>query len=387
MANRVGIVGIGQTHHASRRSDVNGVEMINEAVMRALEDADLSRGDIDAIVIGNMDHFEGINYVDMWSVDGSGAWMKPIMKVTTGGTTGTTVAAAGYYHAASGLFDIVLAIGWEKNSESDTSAAIATCANPILERDTFAGAIGPLATEYSMYMKKYGATEEDAALVAVRDHNNALNNQYAHLRRKITVEDVMRSPMLSYPIKLLDMCPRSDGACAVIFASEKKARKIAERPAWVLTSVTRHDYAYFGDTEWADRMPSLEAASKEAYRQVGITDPLREFDVMELYLPASTCGVKWMESLGVCGRGEAPKLIRDGVFEKEGELPVNPSGGVISTNPIGATGLIRVAEAALQIMGKAEARQVPDVKLALATGFGGCCWSDVIVLGARPAYS
>lgn len=384
MGKRVGIVGVGQTHHRSKRMDVNGVELINEAVMRALDDAELTREEIDAIVIGNMDHFEGINYVDAWSVDGSGAYMKPIMKLTTGGTTGSTVGINAYYHVASGLFDVVMAIGWEKNSESDTSAAIATCANPWLERDFFAGAIGPLATAATMYMKRYGAVEEDAAIVAAREHNNALNNPYAHLRMKTTVEDVMKSPMLSYPIKLLDMCPRSDGACAVIFASEKKARKIADRPAWVLTTVTRHDFTHFGDLVMWEKMPTLESASKEAYKTLGIKNPLREIDVMELYTPCSWAGLSWMESLGVCGLGESIKLNREGVYDMDGQLPINPSGGVICTNPIGATGLIRIAEAALQVMGKADKRQVSNVKTALATGFGGCSWTDLVILGESP---
>src|SRR4030043_83300 len=132
---KVAVVGVGMTVQRSSRPDVNGVEIINEAVRAALDDAGLTRKDIDAIVIGNMDHFEGINYVDTWSVDGSGGLMKPILKVTTGGTTGTTVAMAGYYHVASGLFDKVLAIGWEKNSESDTTGAIITCSDPIWDRD------------------------------------------------------------------------------------------------------------------------------------------------------------------------------------------------------------------------------------------------------------
>lgn len=381
MGRRVGIVGVGQTHHAAHRLDASGVELIAEAVTRAFDDAQITRDEIDAVVIGNMDHFENINYVDMWAVEGLGAFMKPVFKVTTGGTTGTTIAACAFYHVASGLFDRVLAVGWEKNSESDTQAAVATCANPVLERDPFAGAIGPLATEYSMYMKAYGATEEDAALVAVRDRNNALNNPYAHNRMKVTVEDVMNSPMLSYPIKFLDICPRSDGACAVIFASEEYAKKMCPKPAWVHTSVVRHDYTHFGDLEW-QWMPTLERASAEAYKKAGITNPLKEFDVAELYLPASTTGVKWMDSLWFCERGEAPKLIRKGVFEMDGELPINPSGGVIATNPIGATGLIRVGEAAWQIMGRAGDRQVPNVRKALVTGFGGCSWSDVIILGA-----
>jgi acetyl-CoA C-acetyltransferase len=381
MGKRVGIIGVGQTHHAAKRLDVSGVELIAEAVTRALDDAQLTIKDVDAIVIGNMDHFENINYVDMWAADGLGSCMKPVFKVTTGGTTGTTVGACGYYHAASGLFDVVMAVGWEKNSESDTQAAISTCANPTLERDSFAGAIGPLATEYSMYMKAYGATEEDAARVAARDRNNACNNPYAHIRQHVTVEEVLASPMLSYPIKFLDMCPRSDGACAVIFANEEKARKLCPRPAWVHCSVVRHDYTHFGDLEWT-WMPTLERATKEAYRLAGIHDPLKELDVCELYLPASTCGVKWMDSCWFCDKGGAPELIRKGTFEMDGELPINPSGGVISCNPIGATALIRVGEAAWQIMGRAGDRQVEGAKKAMATGFGGCSWSDVFILGA-----
>ncbi|PIU63385.1 MAG: propanoyl-CoA acyltransferase, partial [Armatimonadetes bacterium CG07_land_8_20_14_0_80_40_9] len=230
MAKRAAIVGVGQTYHKSKRLDVNGVELINEAVRAALEDAQMTKEDIDAVVIGNMDHFEGINYVDMWSVDGSGGYLKPLMKVCTGGTTGSTVAAAGYYHAASGLFGTVLAIGWEKNSESDTTAAIITCSDPIWERPVFAGAVAGLATEANAYMDAYGVTEEDAARVAVRDHKHAMNNPYAHVRVEITVENVLSSPMLSYPVKLLDMCPRSDGACAVIFANEDKVDKITNKP-------------------------------------------------------------------------------------------------------------------------------------------------------------
>lgn len=383
MAQKVAVVGFGQTHHSSIRKDVNGIELINEAVQRALEDTGLTRDDIDAIVIGNMDHFEGINYGDMWSVDGSGGLMKPIMKVSTGGTTGASVAISAYHHVASGLFDVVLAIGWEKNSESDTTGGIITCSDPIWDRFSYAGAIPSLAVEASAYMKAYGITEKDAARVAVRDRKHAMNNPYAHLRKEVSVEDVLKSPMLSYPIKLLDICPRTDGAAAVIFASEKKAPKLTRQPAWVLSSAVRHSFSYFSDIDYV-RMTSLEEASREAFQKAGITDPLKQLDVVELYQPYSFGGLKWIEALGLCGPGDAPQLVWDGVTDMGGELPINPSGGVLSTNCIGATALLRIGEAAQQIMGKAGARQIPDAKTALATGFGGCFWSDVMVFGHRP---
>ena len=382
MAKRVAIVGTGQTETRSSRKDVNGQELINEAVLRALEDAELTRDDIDAVVIGNMDHFEGINYVDNWSVDGSGGFMKPIFKVTTGGTTGTTVAMAGYYHAASGLFDRVLAIGWEKNSESDTTGAIITAFDPVLDRPTFGGAVGGLAAWATRYMHLTGATQEDAARVAVRDRKNATNNPFAHLRMEITMEDVMNSPMISHPLKYLDMCPRTDGACAVIFASEDVAPSITPRPAWVQGTVNRHNYAITYDPCW-DNLETLAESSQVLYKKIGVKEPLKEFDVMELYFPFSFAGIAWIEDLGLAKQGGGPKLLLDGVTDMGGELPINPSGGVMSSNPIGATGLQRVAECAIQIMGKGDKRQVPDAKLALASGFGGCFWTDLMVVGAE----
>ncbi len=386
MGKRVAVTGVGMTRQRSARPDVTGQELINEAVRMALEDAGMTRRDIDAVVIGNMDHFEGINYVDTWSVDGSGALMKPVMKLTTGGTTGSTVAMAAYYHVASGLFDRVLAIGWEKNSESDTTGAIITAFDPFWDRPIFAGAVAGLAMEATAYMKETGATEEDAAYVAVRERTHALNNPYAHLHLQMTIADVMNSPYLSWPVKMGDMCPRTDGACALVFAGEDLAYDSPQKPAWIHGVADRHLWAYTSDPYLDFKtgegwFPAMQKSSRDVYERVGVTDPLQDFDVAELYLPYSFAGLRYMESLGFCARGEAPALTRAGTFDMGGKCPVNPSGGVMSSNAIGATGLIRVAECVWQIQGRAGGRQVPDVELALATGFGGCFWSDVLVLG------
>ena len=237
---------------------------------RAFKDCEITIKDIDAIVIGNMDHFESINYVDTWSVEGSGGYMKPIMKVTTGGTTGTSVAIAAYYHVASGLFDKVLAIGWEKNSESDTTGAIITCSDPIWDRFSYSGAIPSLATEASAYMEQYGATQQDAARVAVRERTHAMNNPYAQLHgRPITIQDVMESAMLAYPIKLLDVCPRTDGACAVVFAAEGRAEKDAPKPAWIKACSVRHAATWFGDVDYNTGLLSLPEGLPGGLRKGG----------------------------------------------------------------------------------------------------------------------
>ncbi len=382
MAKRVAIVGTGQTFHKSHRPDVNGQELINEAVQRALADAGLKMKDIDAVLIGNMDHFEGINYVDCWSVDGSGGAMKPVLKITTGGTTGASLAIGGYHMVGSGMFDKVLIIGWEKNSESDTTGAITTAFDPIWDRQVFAGAISGLAVEAQAYMARYGATDRDGARVSVRDRKHAMNNPHAQLRKEVTLEDVLASPMLADPIHLLDVCPRSDGACAVIMASEDSAEKICRTPDWIWGTSAHNTYSYLGDVDWG-RLTSMEQCAREIFKKAGIKEPRKQVNVIEMYQPYSFAGLIWIEDMGIVGHGEAPQYVWDGHTDMGGDLPINPSGGVIACNPIGATGLIRCAEAAMQVMGRAEGRQVPDVEFAVSTGFGGCMWTNMLLHGKK----
>ena len=382
MGQRVAVIASGQTNHCSKRTDVNIPEMIQEAVDRALLQANITLDDIDAVVIGNMEHFEGINLSDMWASEGAGSVMKPAIKIATGGTTGASVAACAYYHCASGMFDTVLAIGWEKLSESDPTGGIITAFDPIVERPTLAGAVGGLAIEALAYMKTYNVPEEVFDLVAVRARQNARNNPHSHLKLDLTVEQVKETPYIAYPIRYLHMCPASDGACAVIMASEKRAKDLCPSPAWIDAVVSRHNHAWIGDIFFS-KDSTLEAAAIEAYRIAGITKPLEELDVIELYDPASYTQVSWLEYLQLCEMGKGRYLVEEGVTAMGGRLPVNPSGGVVSTNPIGATALIRVAEAALQIQGRADKRQVDGVRRALATGFGGSYWNEVFVLSGK----
>ncbi|GBC76810.1 hypothetical protein HRbin08_00278 [bacterium HR08] len=382
MPRRVAIIATGQTKHAARRLDVNIAELITEAVTRALQDADLTMRDIDAVLLGNMEPFEGFLFPELWAVEGWGGYMKPSVKFNTGGTVGTTTAIAAYYYVASGIYDTVMAIGFQKQSEGHTQTAITTVGDPIWERSVMAGAIGNFAVMATTYMHESGVTEEQAAKVAVKARRNACLNEYAHLQMPdITVEEVLRSEMLAYPVKRLDMCPQSDGAVAVIFAEESKAQKLCPRPAWIKAVATAHEQQYMGDSpKRLAEMRSLIAASRRAYQAAGITNPRKELDVAEIYEVASFAELAMYENLGFCERGEGGKLIDAGVTELTGELPVNPSGGVLSTNPIGATALIRVAEAALQIMGKAGRRQVEGARTALATGYGGNAWTDILIL-------
>jgi acetyl-CoA C-acetyltransferase len=381
------IVAAGQTDHAARRLDVSIPEMVREAVDRCLASKDLDLNQIDAVVVGNMELFEGINFPELWMASAIGAAGKPLFKLNNGGTVGASVAIAAAHLVSSGLYDMVLGIGYEKQSEGETQSAITTVGDPAWERSVMAGAIGNFGVMASTYVAESGVTAEQAARVAVKARRNACLNPHAHLQRPdITVEEVLASRVLAQPLRLLDMCPSSDGACAIVMASPERAQSVTPQPAWVAATSTAHDTQFMGDSpKRLARMRSLIAASDVVYEKVGITDPRRQLDVAEVYEPASYAELAMYENLRFCDWGDGGRLIDEGVTQMDGELPVNPSGGVLSTNPVGATALIRVAEAALQVMGEAGEHQIPDVDTALATGYGGNAWTEALILkGTAP---
>ena len=378
---RTAVVATGQSDHG-RRFDASMGEIAREAIDRCLGSRGLTFDDIDAVVAGNMEMFEGIYLVDQYLVGALGALGKPLYKLNTGGTVGASAALACYHLVASGRHKRVLGVGFQKQTEGSAQSAITTVGDPVWERAVMAGAIGNFATMASTYIAESGVTPEQAAKVAVKARRNACLNPHAHLKLpNITVEEVLESEMLAYPIHRLDFCPSSDGACAIVMAAESVAADHAEHPAWVHAVATSHDQQYMGDSpKRLAVMRSLQAATKKAYKLAGVTDPRHDFDVAELYEPASYAELAWYENVGFCPMGGGGELIDSGVTLIDGDLPVNPSGGVLSTNPVGATAMIRVAEAADQVMGEAGEHQIPGVRRALATGYGGNAWSDVMIL-------
>ena len=383
--HNVAVVGIGQTKFRSKRRDVNIPEMIYEAVKMALDDAQMEPKDVDAILIGNMDHFEGVNFSEMWcGIEAAPGYLKPVVKIATGGTTGSSLGICGYYNIASGIYKNVLVVGWEKLNEGGATTGIITAFDPVWERPSLAGALGPLALMANIYADRYGITSEQAAKVTVKNRSNAANNPFAHVQMPdITLEDVMNSQMISHPLRLHDCCPQSEGACAVIYANEEETKKITDNPAWFKGVSTAHYYTFGCDDLMFD-LPTAAIASKKIYKKLGIKDPVRDLDVAEIYEPTSWSELSWTESLGFCGKGEGGKLLDEGITQMTGELPVNPSGGVLSTNPIGATALVRFAEAAIQVMGRGGKRQIPDVETAMGMGFGGSLWTELAIFGKDP---
>jgi len=374
MGRLVGIIGTGQTR-CGRRDDVSYPELIYEAVKAALEDAGLEPQDMEAVVSGSMPPpMEGVNAPHLYWADALCARERPSMRVATCGSTGMSVAQAGFYHVASGLYDVVLALGVEKMYEGEPQGTMTTVADPFYQRPFLAGAPGIFSMQGNAYIHRYNIPEDRirqaAALISVRNHTDAFDNPYAHIKMKITVEDVLRSRVIAYPTRILDVCPASDGACAVIYVSEEKAKKMGRKVAWVKGIGYAGDEHWFGDSDkvvWE----SAIVAAKEAYEMAGIRDPLEELDVAEVYNPFTFQELLFYECFGFCEKGRAVELVEKGVVQRGGKLPCDPSGGVLCTNPIGATGLQRVAEAVLQVTEKAGAHQIPGAKTALAHAMGG----------------
>lgn len=389
--NRVAVIGVGETAFRSNVPDKTYVELAQYAAKAALDDAGLVPQDIDAVVFSMAPtQFMGVNDADKWAVDSIWNDGKPFMRVHTGGATGGSALHAGYAHVASGMYRTVLVVGADRITEtSDAQHVLNLIWDRFYEHDFALNTVTMSALAAQRYMHLHGTTEEQYARVVVRSRKNALKNSYAHLKGDITVADVMSSPRVSWPFKRFDICPRSTGAAAVVLADEQVTKRQCPRPAFVNGIGAIANTVFMGDKvgPYADselaEQTELVIAGKEAYAQAGITDPIKQIQVVELYDPFSSFQFPTLESLGFAQRGKAQDLSDEGAFDVGGLLSVNPSGGTLCTNPIGVTGLVRVADAALQVMGKAGESQVPGVKNALATAVGGSAqFFTCTILGA-----
>ena len=377
--DRIAIVGVGQTKYERRKKGDSFADMVFEATSKALQDAQMTIKEIDNVVTVSNDFWDGRTISSMAVMDACGAYEKNVSTVEGDGTFGVLY---GMMRILSGSFGTTLVVAHCKGSESVSSLITNGMFDPIYQRALGLDAITSSALQAKAYMNKYGISEEQCARVSVKNHGNAQKNPYAQLPLHISVKEVMASRMLADPIKLLDASPISDGAAAVILAGEKRANKIAQKPVWIKGIGHCADAYFLGDRDLAE-CPSLEAAAKKAYDMAGITNPLKEIDVAEIYDAFSYMELLWSEGLGFCGRGEGGKFVDAGKSRMEGELPINPSGGVLSAHAVLVAGLARVCEGVLQLRDGAGARQVEGAKTAVAQGINGPCGQShcVIVLG------
>lgn len=375
----VAVVGVGQTPFRSRRDDKTYPELAQDAVVMAMQDANLTPDQIDAVVFSMAPtQFMGVNDCEKWSVDYIWAQGKPLMRINTGGATGGSALQAAYAHVASGEFRTVLVVGADRLTETpDAQHVLNLIWDHFYEHDFALNTVTMTALAAQRYMHLYGTTEEQFAQVVVRARRNALNNPNAHLKGEISVADVLASKRVAWPYKLFDICPRSAGSAAMILTTAEHAREKRSRPAFITGIGGVSNTVFMGDrmgpyadTDFADQA-ELVFGARDCYAQAGITDPRRQIQAVEIYDPFSSFQFPQLESLGFCERGTAQNLSDAGHFDMDGELPVNPSGGTLCTNPIGVTGLVRAIEAARQVMGTAGDMQVKNAHNVLATAIGG----------------
>lgn len=362
------VVGTGQTRHTSKRKDVSMAGLCREAVDQALADSGLDWPDIDAVVVGKApDLFEGVMMPDLYLADALGATGKPLLRVHTAGSVGGSTGNVAASLVQSGAHKRVLAVAFEKQSESNAMWALSI--TPPFSMPVGAGAGGYFAPHVRSYIRRSGAPEHVGAVVAAKDRRNGSRNPYAHLQQSdTTVDSVLSSKVLWDPIRFDETCPSSDGACAVVIGDESTA---SGRPAaWIRATSMRTEPTTFSGRDHVNPQAGKDAAAK-LWKEAGISDPLSEVDVAEIYVPFSWFEPMWLENLGFAAEGDGWKLTDSGDTSMEGRLPVNPSGGVLSSNPIGASGLLRFAEAAMQVTGKAGQHQVDGARTAVGHAYGG----------------
>jgi acetyl-CoA C-acetyltransferase len=229
---------------------------------------------------------------------------------------------------------------------------------------------GMFALMASAHMKEFGTTEEDLALVSCKNHRNALKNEDAQFHKTVSVEDVLGSPPVAPPLKLLDCSPLSDGAAAIILASEEKARTYTDTPVWVRAIGAASSGNLLSQRKHLSSIPSIRLAAMRAFQQSGLSS--KDMDFAEVHDCFTIAEIIAYEELGFAERGKGAKLLRDGATEIGGDIPVNASGGLKAKgHPLGATGVGMVVELTRQLRSEVEkSRQIKDAKVGLAQNMG-----------------
>jgi acetyl-CoA C-acetyltransferase len=369
---RVGIIGVGQTKFG-KLSDSSSRELVADAFKEALSDAGLARKDITTLIVcsgtdydkqrspaGIMAEYLGLNPTPTFHVEASCA----------SSAVGVRVA---WSTIQADLNDLVAVVGFQKMTELDAAEVqdVMSRSGDVMWESPF----GPtMPAYYAMYarahMKRYGTTEEQFALVSVKNHKYGAKNPYAMFQKELTVEEVMNSRVVASPLKLYDCCANADGAACVIMAGEKAARKLSDTPVWVaglglasspMSLTSRHEFASFECSVHAVR---------QAYKMAKVA--ASDIDVAEVHDSFSSAELIDYEDLGFCRRGDGGKFIQDGQPYIGGKVPVNVDGGLLAKgHPVGATGAGHIISIVKQLRNEAGPNQVPKAKIGLAHNIGG----------------
>ncbi|HEX5892628.1 MAG TPA: thiolase domain-containing protein [Nitrososphaeraceae archaeon] len=371
MTNKVCVLGAGSTKYG--KLDESVIEIALNASKDAIESAGITPKDIQAGYISNVFGVAD-KQVHMAPVIMSNLGIPhvPGLTIESACGSGSVMLREAYANIAAGFYDCVLALGVEKITHTGTTQSttlFSYCSDFFYEGGNGATFPGLFASIARAYMTTHKANEEDLAYVAVKNHENGILNPKAHVRKKITVDDVMKSPVVASPLKLYDCCPFSDGASAVILCNEEFAKKSRKPYVEVIGSGRGASPAAVQAREDITTIPSTISAAKQAYKMAGITP--KDIDFAEVHDCFTIAEIIDIEDLGFFPKGTAAHAVTEGATKLNGEIPINPSGGLKSKgHPIGATGVGQVVEVFEQFTGKAGERTVKNAETALTHNFG-----------------
>lgn len=371
---RVAIVGVGHSKFGERR-DVNLAELGFEAAKPAFEDANLTPKDVDFLSVGTAGGWYEELLPAVVISEYLGLSGKGLVRCEAACASGSAAVAAAYNMIMNGQSDVAMAIGIEKMTEIDILTAV-----ELIGRAgyytwefhnfgmTFPGYYALYATQH---MKQYGTTERQLAQVAVKNHKYGSMNPTAHFQRAISIDDVLSSRVVAWPLKLYDCCPLSDGAAAVILASEDKAKSLTDSPIWVEAVGISSDTANVSKRPDFLGLRATVTAAEKAFKNANVTPS--HLDLANVHDCFTIAEIMAYEDLGFCRRGEGGKMIEEGQTEIGGKIPVNLDGGLKAKgHPIGATGASMIVELTHQLRMQAGKRQAPIKNgLALAHNVGG----------------
>ncbi len=348
------------------------VEAFQEAIARS-KDPEI-RNKIKIGIFGNFSaYFEHQSHIAPILSDWLGYGSMPVMRVENACASGSAALRAGIMAIKSGMYDLVLVAGVEKMTNKTTpevTEVLMGASDIAVEQWSGLTFVGVFALMATAHMYKYGTTEEQLALIAVKNHKNAYYNPKAHMQKLITVEDVLKSRVIAWPLKLYDCSLVSDGASCLILAKPEIAEKFSDMPIDIIGSGHVSDHSSIVEKEDITEIKGIRQAARQALEQAELK--INDIDVFELHDCFTIAEIIEYEELGFTEKGKGGKLIEEGATNLDGEFPSNPSGGLKAKgHPVGATGIAQIYELYLQLRNEADQRQVKGAKIGLAQNMGG----------------
>ncbi len=377
----VAIIGTGMTKFG-RRDEETLMDLLIEASLNAVEHAGVYESKIDCVYVSSMLAGELTHQSAVASAltDQLGLLPAGAERIENGPASGGSAIKNAFFSIASGVYNMVLVTGGEKMRHAPRNVItdlIATMSHPTAEY-VHGVTLPSLAGMFArMYMSKYGVTSEHLSKIAVKNHSNALKNPYAHIQSEITLDEILYSeeadknnPIIADPLRLYDMCPISDGAASIIICSMDKAKKFTDTPIRIAGFGQATDTLSVHEREDLTVLNAVKKSSQIAFKMANLSP--KDMDLAELHDAFTILEIAESEDAGFFDKGTAHKAVDQGLTELNGELPINPSGGLKARgHPVGATGIAQFAELTWQLRGEAGNRQVSGAEKAFSCNLGG----------------